>query len=259
MIDVRAKKHLGQHFLKDENIAAKIADSLSLKTENVLEIGPGTGVLTKYLISKPFRSFKVVEIDRESIAFLKNNYPALGDNLIEGDFLRIQLNRIFSEPYSIIGNFPYNISSQIFFKALDDRDRVQEIVCMLQEEVARRIATGPGSKTYGILSVLLQTWYRVEYLFTVPPSVFVPPPKVTSAVIRLVRNDTKEINCDPKLYQQVIKTAFNQRRKTLHNALKPLADYNGVYCQKRAEQLSIEQFIALTLEIEALKKEKSAE
>lgn len=252
MIDVRAKKHLGQHFLKDENIAAKIAGSLSPDAMNVLEIGPGTGVLTKYLIGKPTKSFKLIEIDRESISFLRNNYPELGDNLIEGDFLRINLQSIFTEPYSIIGNFPYNISSQIFFKILEHREQVIEVVGMIQQEVAQRMAAKEGSKTYGILSVLLQAWYDIEYLFFVPASVFIPPPKVTSAVIRLRRNQVHELGCDPVLFTRVVKTAFNQRRKTLHNALKPIASYQGRYSGKRAEQLSVADFIELTSEIAAL-------
>ncbi|MBK7174511.1 MAG: 16S rRNA (adenine(1518)-N(6)/adenine(1519)-N(6))-dimethyltransferase RsmA [Bacteroidales bacterium] len=257
MYEVRAKKQLGQHFLKDENIASAIADSLSPTVQSLLEVGPGTGMLTKYLLKKGFQDFKVIELDRESVSYLESHYPELGSGLISGDFLRLDIKKLFPGTFALIGNFPYNISSQIFFKAIDERDRVSEIVGMLQQEVAQRIAAGPGSKTYGILSVLLQAWYKVEYLFTVPPTVFVPPPKVTSAVVRLIRNEVIDLGCNPKLFHTVVKTAFNQRRKTLHNALKPLADYQGPYSSKRAEQLSVYQFVELTLEIEALKPAQS--
>jgi 16S rRNA (adenine1518-N6/adenine1519-N6)-dimethyltransferase len=245
MHPVKAKKHLGQHFLKDENIAAKIAGSLSDGAKNVLEIGPGTGILTKYLLQKEYEVFKAIEVDRESVQFLKNTYPDAELFIIEGDFLRIDLLPLFTGNFSVIGNFPYNISSQIFFKVLDYRDQVDEVVGMVQREVALRMAAGPGSKTYGILSVLLQAWYNIEYLFPVPPSVFIPPPQVTSAVIRLRRNNVSDLGCDPKLFHQVVKTAFNQRRKTLHNALKPIADYSGEYAGKRAEQLGVSQFVEL--------------
>jgi 16S rRNA (adenine1518-N6/adenine1519-N6)-dimethyltransferase len=249
MYPIKAKKHLGQHFLKDDNIAGKIADSLSGSVKDVLEVGPGTGVLTKFLLRKGFENLKVVEVDRESVEFLKTNYPSLGDRLIAGDFLRIDISNLFPGKFAIIGNFPYNISSQIFFKALDNRDSVMEVVGMIQQEVAQRMAAGPGSRTYGILSVLLQAWFKIEYLFTVPASVFVPPPKVTSAVVKLTRNEVTDLGCDPVLFHSVVKTAFNQRRKTLHNALKPIADYTGEYGGKRAEQLSVAQFIDLTNEI----------
>ena len=246
MYTVRAKKHLGQHFLKDEPIALKIAGSLSAQAGNVLEVGPGTGVLTKYLLRKGFDDFKAIELDRESVEFLKINYPALGNGLISGDFLKYDIRTLFSSSFAIIGNFPYNISSQIFFKVIENRDIVSEVVGMIQQEVALRMAAGPGNKTYGILSVLFQAWYNIEYLFTVPPTVFIPPPKVTSAVVKLSRNSVIDLGCDPVLFHSVVKTAFNQRRKTLHNALKPLADYNGEHAGKRAEQLSVAQFIALT-------------
>jgi len=249
MYQVRAKKHLGQHFLKDDNIACKIADSLSGSVTNVLEVGPGTGVLTKFLLKKGFDNLIVVELDRESVEFLKSNYPELGAGLIAGDFLRIDICNFFTGKFAIVGNFPYNISSQIFFKAIENRDSVSELVGMIQEEVARRIVAGPGSKTYGILSVLLQAWFNIEYLFTVPPTVFVPAPKVTSAVIKFTRNEVTDLGCDPVFFHTVVKTAFNQRRKTLHNALKPIAEYNGEHAGKRAEQLSVAQFIALTNEI----------
>jgi len=252
MYPVRAKKHLGQHFLKDDTIAEKIADSLSGSAQQVLEVGPGTGVLTKFLLSKKIENLKVVEIDRESVEFLRMTFPGLEGRLIEGDFLEMELMDLFDGSFSIIGNFPYNISSQIFFKALEYRSRIDEVVGMLQQEVAQRIAAGPGSKTYGILSVLLQTWFQVEYLFTVPSSVFIPPPKVTSAVIRLRRIEEPNHVPDPELFFKVVKTAFNQRRKTLHNALKPIAIYNGEYAGKRAEQLSVQQFLSLTHEIRHL-------
>jgi 16S rRNA (adenine1518-N6/adenine1519-N6)-dimethyltransferase len=258
MYQVRAKKHLGQHFLKDENIAWKIADSLSGSVKNVLEVGPGTGMLTKFLMEKGFESLKVVEVDRESIEFMKTNYPQLGEGLIAGDFLKLNLDQVFTAPFAIIGNFPYNISSQIFFKALDYREKVTEVVGMIQQEVAQRMAAGPGNKTYGILSVLLQAWFDIEYLFTVPPSVFVPPPKVTSAVVKLTRNKVTELGCDHELFTSVVKTAFNQRRKTIHNALKPLAEYNGEFAGKRAEQLSVAQFISMTNEIKAIKDSATA-
>jgi len=248
--EVRAKKHLGQHFLKDENIAAKIAGSLSSDTKQVLEVGPGTGVLTKYLLKQNFEKLVAVEIDRESATFLRSNYPQLGEGLIETDFLRMDMTCLFVGQFSIIGNFPYNISSQIFFRILENHDRVNEAVGMIQKEVAMRIAALPGKKDYGILSVLLQAWYDIEYLFTVDSSVFIPPPKVQSAVIRLQRNQTQNLGCDEKLYLQVVKTAFNQRRKTLHNALKPLGEYNGEFAGKRAEQLSVIQFVSLTNEMQ---------
>lgn len=251
MEPVRAKKFLGQHFLKDENIARKIVDSLSPGISNVLEVGPGTGVLTKYLIEKNYSSFKAIELDRESAAYLKANF-SLGNNLIHNNFLRTDISALFDDTFAIIGNFPYNISSQIFFKVIENRERVTECVGMIQREVALRMVSKPGSKDYGILNILLQAWYDIELLFTVPPQVFVPPPKVTSAVVKLTRNSTVDLGCDPKLFTAVVKTAFNQRRKTLHNALKPLTVYNGEFAGKRAEQLSIAEFVKLTNDISAL-------
>lgn len=250
MDPVRAKKHLGQHFLKDENIAEKIAGSLQGDPDAVLEIGPGTGVLTKYLLERGIPGFKAVEIDRESAHFLRMNYPDL--DLTEGDFLKLDPAVLFPGNFSLIGNFPYNISSQIFFKVLENRDRIPQVVGMIQKEVAERIASAPKKKSYGILSVLLQAWYDIEYLFSVPPQVFSPPPKVTSAVIRLTRNATTDLGCDPKLFTTVVKTAFNQRRKTLHNALKPLADYSGPFAGKRAEELGVSDFSELTNQVSAL-------
>ena len=292
-MEVRAKKSLGQHFLTDQDIARRIVDAL--QGSPVLEVGPGMGVLTKYLIphlagqpsgedletcdlatglASPDRShprlvrgrgplaervggaerseesglaepvgsikaieppeltasacqLKAVEIDKESVAYLKKHFPELGDGLIEGDFLKMDLQGLFPGQFSIIGNFPYNISSQIFFKIIDNRDLVPEVVCMIQKEVAERIAEKPGTKTYGILSVFLQAWYDIEYLFTVGSGAFNPPPKVQSAVIRLTRNSRTELGCDEKLFKAVVKTAFGQRRKTLRNSLKPLLQKAG--------------------------------
>jgi 16S rRNA (adenine1518-N6/adenine1519-N6)-dimethyltransferase len=253
---VRPKKFLGQHFLKDKTVALHIVDSLLLSdgVNHVVEIGPGTGVLTQYLLANPAVDLNVVEIDRESVTYLAEHYPTLKSRIISGDFLELELEKLFSENLIIIGNFPYNISSQIFFKVLDHRNQVSQIVCMIQKEVAERIAEKEGSKTYGILSVFLQTFYDIEYLFKVPPGVFFPPPKVMSAVIRLVRNKRDKLECDELLYRRVVKQAFQNRRKTLRNALKSLNLVPSIYkldiMDKRAEQLSVEQFISLTKEIE---------
>ena len=250
MSKVRAKKHLGQHFLKDLGIAHDIAHSLSLNNySKVLEVGPGMGVLTQFLITLDTETF-VIEIDKESASYLKKHYRELDNHLIEGDFLKLPLQEIFKEPIAIIGNFPYNISSQILFKAIDHKDLIPEIVGMFQKEVAERVVSPPGSKKYGIISVLLQCYYDVEYLFTVDETVFDPPPKVKSAVIRLRRNDRDKLDCDEKKFVQVVKTAFGQRRKTLRNALKSLnlVDENSAsqYLSLRAEQLSVEDFMNLT-------------
>ena len=250
MSKVRAKKHLGQHFLKDLGIARDIAHSLSLNNySKVLEVGPGMGVLTQFLIPLDAETF-VIEIDKESVSYLKKYYPELDNHLIEGDFLKLPLQEIFKEPIAIIGNFPYNISSQILFKAIDHKDLIPEIVGMFQKEVAERVVSPPGSKKYGIISVLLQCYYDVEYLFTVDETVFDPPPKVKSAVIRMRRNDRDKLDCDEKKFVQVVKTAFGQRRKTLRNALKSLnlVDENTAiqYLSLRAEQLSVEDFMNLT-------------
>ncbi|MBX2840152.1 MAG: 16S rRNA (adenine(1518)-N(6)/adenine(1519)-N(6))-dimethyltransferase RsmA [Flammeovirgaceae bacterium] len=254
---VRPKKKLGQHFLKDNQIAEKIVDQLSMHNEykNVLEIGPGTGVLTKTLIKNPDIDFKVVEIDQESVAYLKENFEFKDEYIISGDFLRMQIDTIFPGKYGIIGNFPYNISSQIFFKVLDNRNIIEEVVCMLQKEVAERINAGPGGKTNGILSVLLQAYYDIEYHFTVPPEVFNPPPKVQSGVISLKRNKREHLGCDEKLFARIVKQGFNNRRKTLRNALKSLGipkeiTEDEIY-GKRAEALSVEQFIEITKNVEA--------
>ena len=254
-MSVKAKKHLGQHFLKDENIARKIADTLSYKNYNhVLEIGPGMGVLTKYLLDKDTTTH-VIEIDTESVAYLKANYLNLADRVIEKDFLKYNLKDIFNdEPFAIIGNFPYNISSQIVFKLLDMREQVPEFSGMFQKEVAMRICSKEGNKVYGILSVLTQAFYDAEYLFTVPPSVFNPPPKVDSGVLLLKRKDNYSLPCDEKLFFRVVKSGFQQRRKTLRNSLKTLNLSDNlkanVIFDKRPEQLSVLEFIELTSLIE---------
>lgn len=249
MASVKPKKHLGQHFLKDENIAKKIVDSLESTEVQLFEIGPGTGVLTKYLIDKGFKNFQALDVDSESIDYLKINYPHCEEQFILMDFLKIDIKNT----YSVIGNFPYNISSQLFFKFWDDRKNVKEVVCMIQKEVADRICASEGSKTYGILSVLLQAFYDIEYLFTVPPSVFNPPPKVQSAVIRLERNGVDSLECDEVLFKRVVKAGFGKRRKTLRNALKEINLPESVAgleeLNLRAEQLSVPQFISLTSKI----------
>ena len=244
-MSVRAKKHLGQHFLRDENIAKKIADSLTLNGyKNVLEIGPGMGVLTKYLLEKDVTTY-VIEIDTESVDYLQANYLNLAPRIIEKDFLKYDLNEVFNgEPLAIIGNFPYNISSQILFKTLEMRDQIPEFSGMFQKEVALRICEKEGNKTYGILSVLTQAFYNAEYLFTVPPSVFSPPPKVDSGVLRLIRKDNYELPCSEKLFFRVVKTAFQQRRKTMRNSLKTfnLSDnLNRIinFCNKNSYSLPV--------------------
>ncbi|WP_375435778.1 16S rRNA (adenine(1518)-N(6)/adenine(1519)-N(6))-dimethyltransferase RsmA [uncultured Hymenobacter sp.] len=258
MDSVKAKKHLGQHFLADTNIARKIVGALQLPdgVTEVLEIGPGMGVLTETLLQNSNYRTSVVEIDRDSVAYLQKHFPALTDRIHSQDFLKMDLGKLYNQqPISIIGNFPYNISSQIYFQVLAHRQQVREVVGMIQKEVADRLAEGPGSKTYGILSVLLQAYYHIEYLFTVPPHVFNPPPKVQSAVIRLTRNNTKHLDCDEKLFFKVVKQAFSTRRKTLRNALKPFgmppeATTDPLF-DKRAEQLSVADFVGLTKRVEA--------
>ena len=253
MKSVKPKKFLGQHFLKDLQVAQDIANTVDACPElPILEVGPGMGVLTQFLMTKE-RPLKVVELDFESVAYLRENFPALGNNIIEQDFLKMDLAQLFEgKPFVLTGNYPYNISSQIFFKMLDYKDLIPCCTGMIQKEVAERMAAGPGSKTYGILSVLIQAWYRVEYLFTVSENVFDPPPKVKSAVLKMTRNDRKELGCDEKLFKTVVKTSFNQRRKTLRNSMKPLLgkdcpDYALPIFDKRPEQLSVEQFVELTL------------
>ncbi len=252
MNEVKAKKFLGQHFLTDESIALRIVDSLSGCSSNVIEIGPGMGVLTKYLIEKQDLNFHVVEIDRESVAWLHEYYPTL--DVIEGDFLKLDLSALFHDSFAVIGNFPYNISSQILFRVFECRNQAVEVVGMFQREVAERVAAGPGSKTYGILSVLLSAFYNIEYLFTVHEHVFNPPPKVKSAVIRLKRNDVTSLECDEQLFVKVVKAGFNQRRKTLRNALRsaalPIETVDEVLLGKRAEQLTVAEFIQLTKSIQ---------
>ena len=249
MNQVRPKKHLGQHFLKDENIARKIVSSLGPEVQNVLEVGPGMGVLTKNLIAREFKDFRVAEIDEESVVYLHLHFPGL--QIISGDFLKLDLTSLFTGKMAIIGNFPYNISSQIFFKVLEHRDLVDEVVGMVQKEVAERIVAPPGSKTYGILSVLLQAWYKIDYLFTVNEHVFMPPPKVKSAVIRFKRNTTDRLECDERFFFNLVKTAFNQRRKTLRNAIRSLypEGFNHPFLDKRAEQLSVSEFVELAQSI----------
>ena len=255
-MSVKAKKHLGQHFLTDESIAQKIADSISLENySKVLEIGPGMGVLTKYLLEKPTDTF-VIEIDTESVEYLEQNYPKLKGKIISKDFLKYNLNEVFNgESFAIIGNFPYNISTQIVFKTLEMRNQVPEFAGMFQKEVAQRICEKKGSKVYGILSVLAQAFYEAEYLFTVPPDVFDPPPKVDSGVLRLKRKENFTLPCDEKLFFTVVKLAFNQRRKTMRNSLKSMIHSDVLkedsIFDLRPEQLSVEQFIELTQKIEA--------
>ena len=247
MKTVRAKKNLGQHFLKDKEIAKKIVDSLeSINTGKVLEIGPGMGVLTQFLLQNKSYETSVVEIDRESVGYLNQHFPELEDRIISGDFLKLNLHNYFTEPFALIGNFPYNISSQIFFKVLEYKDQIPEVVGMLQKEVAERLAAGPGSKTYGILSVFLQAYYTVEYLFTVDEDQFIPPPKVKGGVIRLTRNDNERLHCDEKLFKSVVKMAFNQRRKTMRNSLGSMIHNEelkaNVIFNKRPEQLGVAEF-----------------
>ena len=259
---VKPKKFLGQHFLTDLSIAKRIADTVDACPElPVLEVGPGMGVMTQFLAQKP-RPLKVVEIDFESVRYLRDHFPSLEEGIIEDDFLTMHLDRTFEgQPFVLTGNYPYNISSQIFFKMLDYKHIIPCCTGMVQKEVAERIAARPGSKTYGILSVLIQAWYDVEYLFTVEPGVFNPPPKVRSAVIRLTRNQTTELGCDEHLFRSVVKTTFNQRRKTLRNNIRPLLTTLGIdnsvlltdpLFNLRPEQLSVSDFIALTQRIEAL-------
>ena len=269
MKQVQPKKKLGQHFLTDMSIAQRIADTVDVEPSlPVLEIGPGMGALTQFLIPKQ-RELKVVEIDRESIPYLHNAFPSLGQQIVEGDFLQMDLKELFGgRPFVLTGNYPYNISSQIFFKMLDYRDLIPCCTGMIQKEVAERLTSGPGTKAYGILSVLLQVWYDTEYLFTVSETVFNPPPKVKSAVIRFRRNQVTDLGCPEKLFKQVVKSTFNQRRKMLRVSLRPLLSQidaqNGlsdeknrhnsflsrVELTKRPEQLSVADFVQLTNEIE---------
>lgn len=250
-MEVRAKKALGQHFLTDQSIARGIVDALTpSEVRDVLEIGPGMGVLSQYLLKREDIDLKLVEVDGESVVYLREHFPGIVGKLLQADYLKLDMRKVFSGSYKVIGNFPYNISSQIFFKILDDKDLVPEVVCMIQKEVAERIAEPPGTKTYGILSVLLQAWYDIEYVMSVGSGAFCPPPKVQSAVIRLRRNSRTGLDCDERLFRQVVKTAFNQRRKTLRNALKPLlkegTDTTDPIFDLRAEKLSVDDFVRLT-------------
>lgn len=249
---VKAKKYLGQHFLTDKNIAEKIVNSLQSgeKYHQVLEVGPGMGILSDFLLSNKNLETFLVDIDTESFDYLKKRYPDLGNRLINADFLQMDFKEIFPGKMAVIGNFPYNISSQILFKILDNRDQVVEVVGMFQKEVAQRCAEKPGTKEYGILSVFLQAFYKVEYLFSVKPGVFNPPPKVNSAVIRLTRNEVETLDCDEKLFWQVVKAGFNQRRKTLRNALSSLINKDNMgddpLFELRAERLGVTDFVKLT-------------
>lgn len=250
MQKVKPKKFLGQHFLTDLSVADRIAATLdNYKSLPVLEVGPGMGVLTQFLLERG-HDLTVVELDTESVDYLERNFPALNGRILGEDFLKLDLNKLYDGNFCVIGNYPYNISSQIFFKVLDHRDRITCCSGMLQKEVAERIAAGPGSKTYGILSVLLQAWYDIEYLFTVSEHVFNPPPKVKSGVIRLVRNNVTDLGCDEALFKTVVKTSFGQRRKTLRNSLRSLAANPEILTDeifnKRPEQLSVAEFIKLT-------------
>jgi 16S rRNA (adenine1518-N6/adenine1519-N6)-dimethyltransferase len=261
MKQVKPKKNLGQHFLTDLGIARRIADTVDACPDlPVLEVGPGMGVMTQYLVEKP-RPLKVVEIDRESVAWLNEHFPRLRENILGEDFLRMHLNQVFGgQQFVLTGNYPYDISSQIFFKMLDNKDLIPCCTGMIQHEVALRMASQPGTKAYGILSVLIQAWYDVEYLFTVDEHVFNPPPKVKSAVIRMTRNSVSNLGCDEQLFKRVVKSVFNQRRKMLRVSLRQIF-CNGItpdpafYAQdimtKRPEQLSIQQFVELTNMVES--------
>ena len=247
---IQPKKHLGQHFLKDNNIAKKIVESINLNNnKNVLEIGPGTGVLTSFLETIPGINLKLVEIDRESVEHLTTHFPALANNIIYKDILSLDLTGLFNENFNVIGNFPYNISSPIFFKILEARDKINQVICMVQREVAQRICANPGNKTYGILSVLLQAFFKTDYLFTVSENVFYPPPKVKSAEMRLERIKNKELGCDYELFFRIVKASFNQRRKIIRNSLKSILlnlKIEDDIVLKRPEELSVTQFVYLT-------------
>lgn len=264
MFSVKAKKNFGQHFLKDDNIANRVADTLNdFPTLPVMEVGAGTGMLTKFLLKRDV-DLKVVEIDNESIAYLNEHFPELEGRIIEKDFLKLNFKDYFNSEFCIIGNYPYNISSQIFFKVLDNRKQIPFCSGMIQKEVAERMAAPPGSKTYGILSILMQVWYDIEYLFTVNEQAFIPPPKVKSAVIKLTRNNRDELNCNEKLFKMVVKTSFNQRRKMLRNSIKSLLSEDSPLpddplLTKRPEQLSIEQFEQLTNLLEPLIRQTNEE
>lgn len=252
MDSVKPKKFLGQHFLTDLKVASDIADTVdTCDGMPVLEVGPGMGVLTRFILPKQ-REFKVVEIDRESVPYLQEHFPELGDNIIEGDFLEMDLRKVFDgRPFVLTGNYPYNISSQIFFRVVENRDLIPCCTGMIQKEVAERLAASPGSKTYGVLSVLIQAWYDVEYLFTVHEHVFNPPPKVKSAVIRMTRNDKQSLGCDEVLFRRIVKTVFTMRRKMMRNGMKQILPKDSTLLAdpiltKRPEQLSVADFVELT-------------
>jgi 16S rRNA (adenine1518-N6/adenine1519-N6)-dimethyltransferase len=249
--DVRAKKHLGQHFLNDENIAFNIVNALNEKcqTPDILEVGPGMGVLTKYLLQNTNFKTWAIDLDKESIAYLQTHYPQLENRLLEADFLALNFDNYFKDEFSLVGNFPYNISSQIVYTLIDKRHKIPLMVGMFQKEVAERLGAKPRTKDYGILSVITQAYFDVEYLFTVPETVFTPPPKVKSGVVRLMRKNT-ELGCDPKKFKQVVKLAFNQRRKKLSNAINSLVQDKSLiteFADKRAEELSVQDFVRLTI------------
>jgi 16S rRNA (adenine1518-N6/adenine1519-N6)-dimethyltransferase len=251
---VRAKKHLGQHFLNDENIARDTVGALleKDKTSFIIEVGPGTGVLTQFLIND-VENFLAMDVDGESVDYLKLKYPEKKDKIILSDFLEADLQKLAGQKFNVVGNFPYNISSQIMFKVLENKNSVDYVVGMFQKEVAMRLAEKPGSKVYGILSVLLQAYYDIEYLFTVHENVFTPPPKVKSAVIRLTRNNVQKLDCDEVLFKKIVKTTFNQRRKTIRNSVRTLFNNNELrhpLLDKRPEQLSVAQFVELTKFVE---------
>lgn len=250
---VKAKKRLGQHFLTDLDIAKKIVNSLSLNTSTIIEVGPGMGVLTQYLYQLSNKDIHLIEIDEESVHYLSEHFPMAKNNIHCVDFLKFDLSILTQNPFALIGNFPYNISNQILFKVLEYKDQIPEVVGMFQKEVAQRIASKPGTKDYGILSVLLQAFYNIEYLFTVDENVFNPPPKVKSGVIRLYRNNNKELKCDESDFKKVVKTAFNQRRKTLRNSLKTVSfddDFRKeTIFNKRPEQLTVDEFVYITLHL----------
>ena len=258
-MSVKAKKHLGQHFLIDQNVSRKIAAQFGnhFGCKKILEIGPGTGALTKFLLENPENDLWLIEVDTESIDYLNEHFPVLKDKIIHRDFLKIKPEEFLgNEPFAVIGNFPYNISSQILFKCLEYKNQIPEIMGMFQKEVAERIAEKPGSKSYGIISVLLQTYYDISYCFTVDEHVFNPPPKVKSGVIRLTRNERASLPCDEKLYVQIVKACFNQRRKMIRNSVKAFIagkEFEHRFLTERPEQLSVEDFIELTQAIEALK------
>lgn len=256
MNHIRPKKHLGQHFLKDDNLANKIVNSLSGDILNILEIGPGEGILTKYLLQIKDAQLRLVEIDRDAVEFLKEKYPQLKDRIVEGDLLKTDPKGYFNEAFAVIGNFPYNISSQLLFWILENRNVVPEVVCMLQKEVAERISSPPGIKKYGILSVLLQAYYEITLLFNVSEHVFFPPPNVKSAIISLKRNSRNTLDCDEAMFRRTVKTAFNQRRKIMRNSLSGLvndkSDLVDPIFNKRPEQLSVDEFIYVTNLIESL-------